>query len=609
MSAVQTEILDKISSMTVLELSELIKAMEDKFGVSAAAAVAVAGPAAGAAPAAAAEEQTEFTVVLASFGENKVNVIKAVRELTGLGLKEAKDLVDGAPKPVKEGIAKADAEAAKKKLEEAGAQGGDQVDEVPFGPRRTAVARSLCDSAARRVEQQRLKPSSPVPKVGMLRFAFRVDCRKPGLVGRPCNGVVVRQRLVVASHQASGAMPRDSRKRSPVTGQREGQDVTEEAARPARRLRQRRRTHLMATTPATPYTFTEKKRIRKSFAKRASVLPVPFLLETQLASATARSCRNDTPMAERKNEGLQAAFTSIFPISIHSGNARLEFVGYSLLAPAFDVVECQQRGLTYCSALRAQGPPGHHGQGSAEGHSQGSEGAGGLHGRDPAHDRERLVHHQRHRARHRLAAASLARRVLRARPRQDAQLRQAPVLRPRDSLPRLLARLRVRSEGLPVLPRRPPPQDAGHHAAEGDRADQRGHPQAVLRLRHVPPAARTASRSSSCPSACAARWRRFDIVSARTARSSSPRTSASPRGTCASWSKAASSSIAVPAEYVARPHAGDQRRRQVDRRGDRQGERRDHRGPAEEARRRRVSPSSRRSTRTTSTRARTSRRR
>jgi large subunit ribosomal protein L7/L12 len=122
MSAVQTEILDKISSMTVLELSELIKAMEDKFGVSAAAAVAVAGPAAGAAPAAAAEEQTEFTVMLASFGENKVNVIKAVRELTGLGLKEAKDLVDGAPKPVKEGVNKADAEAAKKKLEEAGAK-------------------------------------------------------------------------------------------------------------------------------------------------------------------------------------------------------------------------------------------------------------------------------------------------------------------------------------------------------------------------------------------------------------------------------------------------------------------------------------------------------
>ena len=123
MAVAQAEILDKISSMTVLELSELIKAMEEKFGVSAAAAVAVAGPAAGAAAAApAAEEKTEFTVVLTAFGDNKVNVIKAVRELTGLGLKEAKDLVDGAPKPVKEGVSKADAEAARKKLEEAGAK-------------------------------------------------------------------------------------------------------------------------------------------------------------------------------------------------------------------------------------------------------------------------------------------------------------------------------------------------------------------------------------------------------------------------------------------------------------------------------------------------------
>jgi large subunit ribosomal protein L7/L12 len=122
MSAVQTEILDKISSMTVLELSELIKAMEEKFGVSAAAAVAVAAPAAGGAAAPAAEEQTEFTVILSAIGENKVNVIKAVRELTGLGLKEAKDLVDGAPKPVKEGVSKADADAIAKKLTDAGAK-------------------------------------------------------------------------------------------------------------------------------------------------------------------------------------------------------------------------------------------------------------------------------------------------------------------------------------------------------------------------------------------------------------------------------------------------------------------------------------------------------
>ncbi len=107
------------------------------------------------------------------------------------------------------------------------------------------------------------------------------------------------------------------------------------------------------TTQPHTYTFTEKKRLRKSFAKRASVLRVPFLLETQLASYRA-FLQEDAPADARKNEGLQAAFTSIFPISSHSGNARLEFVSFSLLPPAFDVVECQQRGLTFCSALRAK---------------------------------------------------------------------------------------------------------------------------------------------------------------------------------------------------------------------------------------------------------------
>ncbi len=115
----RAQILEAVSSMTVLELSQLIKDMEEKFGVSAAAAVAVAGPAAGPA-AAAVEEKTEFTVVLTAFGDNKVNVIKAVREVTGLGLKEAKDLVDGAPKSVKEGVNKADADAIVKKITDAG---------------------------------------------------------------------------------------------------------------------------------------------------------------------------------------------------------------------------------------------------------------------------------------------------------------------------------------------------------------------------------------------------------------------------------------------------------------------------------------------------------
>ena len=111
-----------LDTMTVLELNDLVKAVETKFGVSAAAVAVAGGGAAGGAAAAAAEEKTEFNVVLVSAGAQKVQVIKAVRELTGLGLKEAKDLVDGAPKNVKEGIAKADAEAALKKLVEAGAQ-------------------------------------------------------------------------------------------------------------------------------------------------------------------------------------------------------------------------------------------------------------------------------------------------------------------------------------------------------------------------------------------------------------------------------------------------------------------------------------------------------
>ena len=119
----RAQILEAIGGMTVLELSQLIKDMEEKFGVSAAAAVAVAAPGAGGgAAAAAAEEKTEFTGGLAAVGDNKVNVIKAVREVTSLGLKEAKDLVDGAPKPVKEGISKADADAVAKKLTDAGAK-------------------------------------------------------------------------------------------------------------------------------------------------------------------------------------------------------------------------------------------------------------------------------------------------------------------------------------------------------------------------------------------------------------------------------------------------------------------------------------------------------
>jgi large subunit ribosomal protein L7/L12 len=116
------QIIEHIKGMTVLDLNELVKAIEEEFGVSAAAAMAVAGPASAAPAAEAAEEQTEFNVILTSFGDKKVQVIKVVRELTSLGLKEAKDLVDKCPSPVKEGVSKEEAEAAKAKLEESGAQ-------------------------------------------------------------------------------------------------------------------------------------------------------------------------------------------------------------------------------------------------------------------------------------------------------------------------------------------------------------------------------------------------------------------------------------------------------------------------------------------------------
>mgnify|MGYP001570219440 FL=1 len=122
MAIARAELLEAVSNMTVLELSTLIKEMEEKFGVSAAAAVAVAAPAAAGAAAPAAEEQTEFTVMLNACGESKVNVIKVVRAITGLGLKEAKDLVDAAPKAVKEGVSKKDAEDILKQLTEAGAK-------------------------------------------------------------------------------------------------------------------------------------------------------------------------------------------------------------------------------------------------------------------------------------------------------------------------------------------------------------------------------------------------------------------------------------------------------------------------------------------------------
>ena len=234
------------------------------------------------------------------------------------------------------------------------------------------------------------------------------------------------------------------------------------------------------------YSFTEKKRIRKSFAKRDTVLPVPFLLATQLESYAA-FLQEHVPGESRKNEGLQAAFKSIYPIESHSKNARLEFVSYMLGEPPFDVKECQQRGLTYAAPLRAKVRLVIMDKEAAKPTPKEVKEQEVYMGEIPLmtttgsfviNGTERVIVSQLHRS---------PGRVLRARPRQDALFRQAALLGPRHSLPRLVARLRVRPEGLPLFPRRPPPQDAGHDAAEGARAHARADPEGVLRVRHVPP--------------------------------------------------------------------------------------------------------------------------
>ena len=256
------------------------------------------------------------------------------------------------------------------------------------------------------------------------------------------------------------------------------------------------------------------------------------------------------PGESRKNEGLQAAFTSIFPISSHSGNARLEFVAYSLLPPAFDVVECQQRGLTYCSALRAKVRLIIMDREAAQKDTikevkeqevyMGEIPLMTDNGSFIINGTERVIVSQLHRS---------PGRVLRARPRQDALVRQAAVLGPRDSLPRLVARLRVRSQGLPVLPRRPPPQDAGDDAAEGDRphATKRFSSSSSCSTRSTSRA--RAPSSNSCLSVCAARWR-ASTSTARTARSSSPKDKRITARHVRELVDSGVKRIAVPSDYV-----------------------------------------------------------
>ena len=238
---------------------------------------------------------------------------------------------------------------------------------------------------------------------------------------------------------------------------------------------------------ATPYSYTERKRIRKSFGKRESVLKVPYLLTMQRESYVA-FLQKDVPPAKRKPEGLQAAFLSAFPIVSHNSMVEMKFIEYNIAKPPFDVRECQQRGLTYAAAVRAKlqmiiydresHPPKVVKEIKEQEVYMGEVPLMTDYGSFIVNGTERVIV---------VAAAPQPGRVLRARQGQDAQLGQAAVQRPHHSVPRLVAGLRVRPEGHPVLPRRPPPQDAGDDPAQGDRPEPRGDPGALLRQRQLPP--------------------------------------------------------------------------------------------------------------------------
>ena len=225
-------------------------------------------------------------------------------------------------------------------------------------------------------------------------------------------------------------------------------------------------------------TFTGRKRVRKFFGKIAEVAEMPNLIEVQKASYD-QFLQFAEPQGGRTDEGLQTVFKSVFPISDFAGNSMLEFVKYEFEAPKYDVDECRQRGMTFAAPLKVtlrlivfdvdpetQAQVG-----------QGHQGAGRLHGRHSAHDDERHLHRQRHRARDRFANASFARRVLRSRQGQDPLFGQASVRGAHHSVSRLVARFRVRRQRHRACAYRPPPQDSGDFVAASARHERRGNPQ------------------------------------------------------------------------------------------------------------------------------------
>ena len=221
-------------------------------------------------------------------------------------------------------------------------------------------------------------------------------------------------------------------------------------------------------------SFTGRKRVRKSFGRIPEVTRMPNLIEVQRSSYD-HFLQMDVPPERRSNVGLQEVFRSVFPIKDFSDRAVLDFVRYELEQPKYDVEECQQRGMTFAAPLKVTLRLSRlrRRRGNRSPVDPRHQGAGRLHGRHAPDDGQRHFRDQRHRARHRQPDAPQPRRLLRPRQGQDPQLRQVSVRRPRHSLSRFLAGLRIRCQGPRVRPHRPPPQAAGHDAAvrSGRRGD------------------------------------------------------------------------------------------------------------------------------------------
>jgi DNA-directed RNA polymerase subunit beta len=226
-------------------------------------------------------------------------------------------------------------------------------------------------------------------------------------------------------------------------------------------------------------------RVRKNLGRVRRIVDIPNLIDIQKSSYD-KFLQMSVPASQRHEVGLQAVFRSVFPIKDFNGTSELVFVSYNLEAPKYDVEECRQRGMTFSAPIKVDDPADdlRHAR-WRRAHRARHQGAGGLLRRDPADDRHRHVHHQRHRARRRQPAAPQPRRLLRPRQGQDPLERQAPLQRPRDPIPRLVARLRVRPEGHHLLPHRSSPQDARDGPPARARLHDAGPAELLLQHRDV----------------------------------------------------------------------------------------------------------------------------